>query len=262
MTRYGINNLAVACPGRDQHFIRLQTHLTAVTSVYNAAVLATLRLHLGTWQCCVCLYADRDVCLGCVAGHAGFAVVLCCHGTRQANISYALQKEELIPFYMKRALEAYPSCTHISGLSAGVDAAMRELPSGSPVVLLTLHSLADHASALLSASGRMKHNPEAGLDLIRLLAQMLLVVEFQFLPDALSIVDAVVLGCPSTDVQLSACNCIHEVLMTSDDYTRKVRCAQWYQHLAAACAAVKPVSALAADDFQTLSLTKDTNLEP
>lgn len=197
-----------------------------------------------------------------MAGHAGFAVVLCFHGTRRANISYALQKEELIPFYMRRALEAYPSCTHISGLSAGVDAAMRELPSGSPVVFLTLHSLADHASALLSASGRTKHNPEAGLDLIRLLAQMLLVVEFQFLPDALSIVGAVVLGCPSTDVQLSACNCIHEVLMTSDDYTRKVRCAQWYQHLAAACAAVKPVSALAADDFQTLSLTKDTNLEP
>ena len=160
---------------------------------------------------------------------------------------------------MIRALEAYPLCTHISGLSAGVDAAMRELLSGSPVVLLTLHSLADHASALLSASGRMKQNSEPGLDLIRLLAQMLLVVEFQFLPDALSIVGAVVLGCPSTDVQLSACNCIHEVLMTSDDYTRKVRCAQWYQRLAAACAEGNSVSALAADDFENLSLIKGTN---
>ncbi|DBA78919.1 TPA: hypothetical protein ACH3X1_008798 [Trebouxia sp. C0004] len=169
------------------------------------------------------------------------------------------KKEELIPFYMKRALEAYPSCTHISGLSAGVDAAMRELPSGSPVVLLTLHSLADHASALLSASGGMKKNPEAGLDLIRLLAQMLLVIEFQFLPDAMSNVGAVVLECPSTDVQLSACNCVHEVLMTSDDYTRKVRCAQWYQHLAADCAEAKPEPALAGDDFENLSLTRDAN---
>ncbi len=255
--------MTVACPGRDLNYIRLQTHLTAITCMYNTAAFATLCLHLGKWQCCACLlYADRGVCLGCVAANAGPGVVLCCHGIRQANMSCALQKEELIPFYMKRVLEAYPSCTHISGLLAGVDAAMRELPSGSPVVLLTLHSLADHASALLSASGGMKQNPEAGLDLIRLLAQMLLVVEFQFLPDALSIVGNIVLGCPSTDVQLSACNCIHEVLMTSDDYTRKVRCAQWYQHLAAACAEVKPVSALAADDFETLSLTKDTNLAP
>lgn len=177
-------------------------------------------------------------------------------------MSCALQKEELIPFYMKRALEAYPSCTHISGLTAGVDAAMRELPSGSPVVLLTLHILVDRASALLFTNDGMKQNPEAALDLIRLLAQMLLVIEFQFLPDALSIVGTVVLGCRSTDVQLSACNCIHEVLMTSDDYTRKVRCVQWYQHLAAACAEVKPVSALAANDFESLSLTKDTNSVP
>jgi len=245
-----------------KNYVRLQIHLTAITSMYNTAAFATLCFDLGIWQFCVCLlYADRDN-LGCVAAHAGLAVVLCCHGIRRANMSCALQKEELIPFYMKRALEAYPSCTHISGLSAGVDAAMRELPSGSPVVLLTLHSLADHASALLSATGGMKQNPEAGLDLIRLLAQMLLVVEFQFLPDALSIVGAVVVGCPSTDVQLSACNCIHEVLMTSDDYTRKVRCAQWYQHLAADCAEVKPVSTLAADDFENLSLTKGANPLP
>lgn len=254
--------MAVACPGCDPQYITLQILLTAIVSMYITAAFAKLCLHLGTWQCCTCLlYADRDN-LGCVRAHAGLAVVLCCHGIRRANMSRALQKEELIPFYMKRALEAYPSYTHISGLSAGVDAAMRELPSGSPVVLLTLHSLADHASALLSASGRMKQNPEAGLDLIRLLAQMLLVVEFQFLPDALSIVGTAVLGCPSTYVQLSACNCIHEVLMTSDDYTRKVRCASWYQHLAAACAEDKPVSALAADDFETLSLTKDTNPVP
>ncbi|KAL0036123.1 hypothetical protein WJX79_004331 [Trebouxia sp. C0005] len=184
------------------------------------------------------------------------------HSLFCAVLKHSDQKEELIPFYMKRALEAYPSCTHISGLTAGVDAAMRELPSGSPVVLLTLHILVDRASALLFTNDGMKQNPEAALDLIRLLAQMLLVIEFQFLPDALSIVGTVVLGCRSTDVQLSACNCIHEVLMTSDDYTRKVRCVQWYQHLAAACAEVKPVSALAANDFESLSLTKDTNSVP
>ena len=147
-----------------------------------------------------------------------------------------MQKEELVPFYIKRALEGYPACTSITGLSAGVDAAMRELPSGSPVVLYTLHKLAQHASELLNASIMLQQSSQAGLDLVRLLAQMLLVVEFQFLPDALDTAERVVVDCSSTDVQLLACNCIHEVLMTSDDYTRKVKCAQWYQHLAVRCA--------------------------
>ncbi len=167
-----------------------------------------------------------------------------------------MQKEELVPFYIRRALEAYPACTSITGLSAGVDAAMRELPSGSPAVLLTLHSLAKHASDVLTDNIRLQQSPQAGLDLIKLLAQMLLLVEFQFLPDALSTTGSVVLGCQSRDVQLSACNSIHEVLMTSDDYTRKVKCAQWYQHLAAACARPSmPVSLTGAEELGDLLLT-------
>lgn len=169
---------------------------------------------------------------------------------------YFLQKEELVPFYIKRALEGYPACTPITGLSAGVDAAMRELPSGSPVVLLTLHSLAHHASALLKDSRDLQQNQQAGLDLIQLLAQMLLVAEFQFLPETLSIVGSAVLDCPSRDVRLLACNNIHQVLMTSDDYTRKVRCAEWYQHLAADCVkAGQPVSVTGTEDFGSLFLT-------
>ena len=148
-----------------------------------------------------------------------------------------LQKQELVPFYIKRALEAYPSCTPITGLSAGVDAAMRELPSGSSVVLLTLQSLTKKASELMVQSAKaLQQNQQAGLDLVRLLTQMLLVVEYQFLPEALQMLQKAVLNCPDTSMQLSACDCIHEVLVTSDDYTRKVKCAQWYQQLAASCA--------------------------
>ena len=150
--------------------------------------------------------------------------------------AWCVQKEELVPFYVRRALEGYPACTPIAGLSAGVDAVMRELQSGSPVVLLTLHGVAKRAAALLKDGSKMEQNPQAGLDLVRLLAQMLLVVEFQFLPDALITTGGVVLGCNNSDVQLSACNCVYEVLMASDDYTRKAKCAQWYQHLAADCA--------------------------
>ena len=64
---------------------------------------------------------------------------------------------------------------------------------------------------------------------------MLLVVELQFLPEALNTAQDAVLSCKDLAAQLAACNCINEVLLTSDDYTRKVKCAQWYQNLAASC---------------------------
>ena len=166
-----------------------------------------------------------------------------------------LQNEELVPFYTQRALEAYPLCTPITGLSAGVDAAMRELPSGSPVVLLTLQSLGKHASELLQQSAEQQQNSQAGLDLMKLLAQMLLVVEHQFLPEALMIAQDAVLNGPDPALQLAACNVINEVLLTSDDYTRKVKCAQWYQQLAARCAKIHPApQPVATDDIQQFLL--------
>lgn len=141
-----------------------------------------------------------------------------------------------MPFYMERALEGYPSCTPIIGLSAGVDAAMRELPSGSPVVLYMFSSLAKHTYSLLHQATDKQAKHQAGLDLLRLLSQMLLVVEFQFLSDALDTVEQLVLDSDmAIQTQVSACTCIYEALSTSDDYTRKVRCAHWYQKLASRC---------------------------
>lgn len=144
-----------------------------------------------------------------------------------------------MPFYMERALEGYPGPTPITGLSIGVDSAMRELPCGSPVVLYMLHCLANHTNSLLQRGTNPQTETSAGLDLLRLLTQMLLVVEFQFLSDALDAVEKVVLDCDNTvGTQASACTCIYEVLSTSDDYTRKVRCAHWYQKLASRCGPV------------------------
>lgn len=145
-----------------------------------------------------------------------------------------LQKEQLVPFYMARALEGYPNCTSITGLSAGVDAAMRELPSGSPVVLYMFRCLAKHTYTSLQRGANKQAGIQDGLDLLRLLTQMLLVVEFQFISDALDIVEHLVLD-SAVETRVSACTCIYEVLSSSDDYTRKVRFAHWYQKLASAC---------------------------
>ena len=157
---------------------------------------------------------------------------------------WQMQKEQLVAFYMERALGAYPTCTPITGLSAGVDAAMRELPSGSTVVLYMFQCLAKRTSSLLQEGVSKQADTQAGLDLLRLLAQMLLVVEFRYLSDALNAVQGVVLDCCSVDTQTSCCSCIYEVLTSSDDYTRKIRCAHWYQGLVSKCGATAKQNAL------------------
>ena len=145
---------------------------------------------------------------------------------------------------MERALGAYPACTPITGLSAGVDAAMREVPSGSAVVLYMFQCLAKRASNLLQGDASRQADMQAGLDLLRLLAQMLLVVEFQYLLDALAAVQGIVLDSCSVDTQTLCCTCIYEVLTSSDDYTRKIRCAHWYQGLVSKCGATAEQNAL------------------
>ena len=176
-----------------------------------------------------------------------------------------LQKEQLVPFYMERALEGYPGCTPINGLSAGVDSAMRELPCGTPVVLHMFCLLAKHTDSLMQQDGtHTKAEARAGLDLLRLLTQMLLVVEFQFLSDALDTVEEVVLNCDNAvGTQASACTCIYEVLLTSDDYTRKVRCAHWYQKLAFRCGPVgRQTPVRGAEELTHLLLSKSPLPQP
>ena len=150
--------------------------------------------------------------------------------------------------------------TPISGLSAGVDAAMRELPSGTPVVLYILQCLAKRTVSLLQSRPSKQADTQAGLDLLRLLTQMLLVVEFQFLSDSLDVVQGVVLDCNHLESQSASCTCIYEVLATSDDYTRKVRCAHWYQGLASRCGALIEQTALPGNNKSSQMLQSSSPL--
>ena len=59
-------------------------------------------------------------------------------------------------------------------------------------------------------------------------------VDFQLLDDVMDTVAGVVLHAP-LDVQPALDLTVHEVLSTSDDYTRKVKLARWYQQLVADC---------------------------
>ena len=89
------------------------------------------------------------------------------------------QREELVPYYVRRALGGYPARTPLAGLAAGYEAMAGALPPGSPVLLFALQRLAQRAQQALSAPSA--HGPQAqpGLDLIGLYAHLLLIIDFQ-----------------------------------------------------------------------------------
>ena len=240
-------------------FVKKDNRIITVSPVDYRHWVPCMSLHkwLSGWLSLSCNHAGLFACFVCLAIWVENQVLLHVYASCVCvQKLLLLQKEQLVPFYMERALEGYPSCTPITGLSAGVDAAMRELPSGSPVVLYMFRRLAKHTYSLLQQGTNKQH----GLDLLQLLTQMLLVVEFQFLSDALDTVEQVVLGTGNAvATQVPACTCIYEVLSTSDDYTRKVRCAHWYQKLASRCGPTGRQTSLRGAEELTHLLSKQSS---
>ena len=86
------------------------------------------------------------------------------------------QREALAPFYVRRALDAFPERTPVGELLTGLDNLARTLPIGSAVLLVCLQRLSDRAVALLRDSGK---DVGASLELVRLLAYLVLVLDIQ-----------------------------------------------------------------------------------
>ena len=86
-----------------------------------------------------------------------------------------LQKEELVPLYVKRSLEGYPGTNPLSGLAGGYETIARYLPVGSPVLLFALQRLAQRAQRILRKPGGLL---QPGLDLVSLLAHLMLLIDY------------------------------------------------------------------------------------
>ena len=86
-----------------------------------------------------------------------------------------MQKEELVPLYVRRSLEGYPGITPLSGLASGYEAIARHLPAGSPVLLYALQRLAQRAQSILRKPGGLL---QPGLDLVSLLAHLMLLIDY------------------------------------------------------------------------------------
>ena len=100
---------------------------------------------------------------------------------------------------------------------------------------------AGRAAAVVASAaqaGRLGGAPspaaQAGLDLVRLLGQMLLVMDIHLLDEAMSLVRRLVLDVPAARQQ-AATAVLHDVTTKSDDYARKIPLSRWMQQLVEDC---------------------------
>eukprot|EP00884_Botryococcus_braunii_P014432 jgi/Botrbrau1/22990/Bobra.0030s0054.1 len=148
-------------------------------------------------------------------------------------LRHAEAKEELVPFYVHRTLEGFPSMTSVDGLGYGVGTICKVLPVGSPMTTYTIDKVAHLCQATLQS--REPNTVKSGLDLTRILAKTILAVDHQVLPSAMDAISSLARACPPS-VGRQVCLQIASVLEPSDDYSRKASLVRWYQELAASVA--------------------------
>ena len=118
-------------------------------------------------------------------------------------------------------------------LAAMADAGLRggAMPSAAPE---TSRAGGVFSSAAQAGGGAASPAAQAGLDLVRLLAQMLLVMDIHLLAQAMSHVRRLVLDMAPAHQQ-AATAALHDVTTKSDDYARKIPISRWMQQLVEDC---------------------------
>ncbi|KAI3942327.1 hypothetical protein MKW92_041464 [Papaver armeniacum] len=153
-----------------------------------------------------------------------------------------LLKEQLVFYYIQRALEGYPGITPFDGMASGVAALLRFLPAGSPAAMYCVHSLADKAKSLCSKA--MTEDAEMWKDwqgdsepskkLLELLLRLLSLVDIQILPNLMKLLAQFIVELPK-DGQNMVLDEIYNQVADSDDVTRKPALVSWLQSLSFLC---------------------------
>ncbi|KAI3918121.1 hypothetical protein MKX01_041441 [Papaver californicum] len=153
-----------------------------------------------------------------------------------------LLKEQLVFYYIQRALEGYPGITPFDGMASGVAALVRFLPAGSPAAVYCVHSLADKAKSLCSKA--MAEDAEMWKDwqgdsepskkLLELLLRLLSLVDVQILPNLMKLLAQFIVELPK-DGQNMVLDEIYNQVADSDDVTRKPALVSWLQSLSFLC---------------------------
>ncbi|MCL7031652.1 hypothetical protein MKW94_027293 [Papaver nudicaule] len=151
-------------------------------------------------------------------------------------------KEQLVFYYIQRALEGYPGITPFDGMASGVVALVRNLPAGSPATMYCVHSLADKAKILCSKSmiedvemwKDWQGDSEPSKKLLELLLRLLSLVDIQILPSLMKLLAQFIVELPK-DGQNMVLDEIYNQVADSDDVTRKPALVSWLQSLSFLC---------------------------
>ncbi|KAG6509218.1 hypothetical protein ZIOFF_034609 [Zingiber officinale] len=151
-------------------------------------------------------------------------------------------KEQLVFYYMHRALEVYPQINSFDGLTSGVTALVRHLPAGSPSIFYCVHSLVEKASEL--CRGAMSEDPTMWKNwegnsgppkkTIDLLLHLIYLIDIQALPYLLKQLAELMIQLPK-DGQNALLDEMYSQVAESDDVTRKPVLVSWLQSLSYLC---------------------------
>lgn len=149
-----------------------------------------------------------------------------------------LLKEQLVFYYMQRALEGYPGITPFEGLASGVVSLVRHLPAGSPATFYCISSLVEKAQSLCGKSAtedidmwkNWQGDSESNKKLVELLLRLLTLVDIQVLPNLLKLLAQFIIQLPK-DGQSMILDEIYSLVAESDDVTRKPTLVSWLQSL-------------------------------
>ncbi|KAF6160313.1 hypothetical protein GIB67_019082 [Kingdonia uniflora] len=153
-----------------------------------------------------------------------------------------LLKEQLVFFYMKRALEAYPEITPFEGMASGVTALVRHLPAGSPAIFYCINSCVERANSLCSKAMEQdaeiwknwEGDSEHCKKLLELLLRLMYLVDIQVLPNLMKLLAQLIVELPK-DGQNMVLDEIYSLVAESDDVSRKPALVSWVQSLSFLC---------------------------
>ncbi|XXG68952.1 hypothetical protein AAC387_Pa06g1932 [Persea americana] len=179
---------------------------------------------------------------GKVAGASHSVFVAFISSRKDNQDDRVLLKEQLVFYYIQRALEAYPGITPYEGIASGVAAVVRNVPAGSPAIFYCIHSLVEKATLLCSEAVTRERNmwknwqgnSEPSKKMLEFLLRLVALVDIQVLPNLLKLLAQLIAQLPK-DGQNVVLDEAYSLIAESDDVTRKPILVSWVQSLSFLC---------------------------
>lgn len=187
------------------------------------------------------------------------------HNKKDDTISL---KEQLVVYYIQRALEAYPRLTPFEGLSSGVQALVQYLPAGSPAIVFCVNSLVQKSHSLCNANStsnighdaEVEGETESVKNLQGLLLHLIFLVDIQVLPDLLKLLAQLIIGLPEY-----VCNMLlgqaYDLVAGSDDAVRKPILVPWLQSLSLICSQLNSGTSKSKETKERSTIIKDKDVQ-